>query len=388
MKIKRIYEKTINIGSPIRNAVIDFSTMTISLVAIETDVIKNGRKLVGYGFNSNGRYAQGGIIRDRIIPRLLRADKTELLQDDGSNFDPFKCLKVMMKNEKPGGHGERSVAIGTLDMAIWDLVSKIEEKPLYQLLAQRYNGNKYDAEVYMYAAGGYYYPGKEISGLQKEFSGYLEMGFNACKMKVGGASNEEDLERIEGALKILGKGEALAIDVNGRFDAEQAIKFARLIEPYGLKWYEEAVDPLDYQANSEVAAASKTPIATGENIFSYIDTLNLIRYGGLKADRDFIQVDPVLSYGLAHYLDILEMLKGNGWSPNRCIPHGGHQFGIHVAAGLGLYGMEAYPDVFVPFGKFATGMVINNGKVNPTQIPGIGYELNPDLYDLLKSLHE
>ena len=146
------------------------------------------------------------------------------------------------------------------------------------------------------------------------------------------------------------------------------------------------VDPLDYLANAAVSEASKTPIATGENIFSYIDALNLVRYGGLKPNRDYIQVDPVLSYGLAEYINILKMLKNHGWSSRRCIPHGGHLFGIHIASGLGLYGMEAYPNVFVPFGKFATGMELNNGMVNLPNEPGIGFEEIPELYPTLKSL--
>jgi L-alanine-DL-glutamate epimerase-like enolase superfamily enzyme len=360
--------------------------MTISIVAIETDIIRNGKPLIGYGFNSNGRYAQGGIIKDRILPRIYKAQEKELLNKDGSNFDPFKCLHVMMKNEKPGGHGERSVAIGTIDMAIWDLVAKIENKPLYKVLAERYNNGDYDQNVYIYAAGGYYYPGKDIQGLQDEFKNYLNMGFSACKMKVGGAPMREDLKRIEAAIEVVEKGNKLAIDVNGKFNISEALTFLNEIESYNLKWYEEAVDPLDYLANAAVSEASKTPIATGENIFSYIDTLNLVRYGGLKPNRDYIQVDPVLSYGLAEYINILKMLKNHGWSSRRCIPHGGHLFGIHIASGLGLYGMEAYPNVFVPFGKFATGMELNNGMVNLPNEPGIGFEETPELYPTLKSL--
>ncbi len=201
MRITEIREKTVPIASDIRNAVVDFSKMTVSVVAISTDIFRNGKPLTGYGFNSNGRYAQGGIIRDRIIPRLMAAAPADLLTDDRSNFDPFKCLKVMMANEKPGGHGERTVAVGTIDMALWDLVAKIEQKPLYQLLAERYRNGQYDKEVYVYAAGGYYYPGKDLKGLQDECKSYLDMGFETCKMKVGGASFSEDIRRIEGSFR-------------------------------------------------------------------------------------------------------------------------------------------------------------------------------------------
>src|SRR4051812_40039098 len=121
MKITAILEKTVPIKSALRNAVIDFSEMTVSVVAVLTDVLRGGKPVTGYGFHSNGRYAQGGILRERLIPRLMKAPPASLLTDDQQQPDPFKAWQVMMSNEKPGGHGERSVAVGALDMAFWDL---------------------------------------------------------------------------------------------------------------------------------------------------------------------------------------------------------------------------------------------------------------------------
>src|SRR6185436_2154015 len=118
MRIVDIRERTAPIASPIANAFIDFSKMTLSLVAVVTDVVRNGRPVIGYGFNSNGRYGQGGLIRERFAPRILSADPKTLLDADGSNLDPHKVWSAMFTNEKPGGHGERSVAIGTIDMAV------------------------------------------------------------------------------------------------------------------------------------------------------------------------------------------------------------------------------------------------------------------------------
>ena len=158
MKITNIIEETKSISSNIKNSYIDFSKMTISVVAVCSDIIKNGKPLIGYGFNSNGRYGQGHLIRERFAPRLLEANTNEILNDEGTNFDPIKMWNVMMKNEKPGGHGERSVAVGTIDMAIWDLISKIEDKPLFQMLAERYGDGVPNRKVFVYAAGGYYWP--------------------------------------------------------------------------------------------------------------------------------------------------------------------------------------------------------------------------------------
>ena len=334
MKITAIRDLVVPIRSDIRNAFIDFSQMTVSIVGIQSDVLRDGLPLIGYGLNSNGRYSQSGILRDRFIPRLLNAETDALLADDGNNLDPVKAWDIMMSNEKPGGHGERSVAVGVLDMALWDLVAKIEGLPLYQLLGQRYRGGAVDEQVFVYAAGGYYYPGKDLSALQNEMQTYLDMGYANVKLKIGGGSLADDKRRIEAVLAVVGDGQALAVDANGRFDLKQALHYAEALEPYDLFWYEEAGDPLDYLLNAALADSTSLPLATGENLFSTIDATNLIRYGGMRPDKDFLQMDPALSYGLVEYLRTLDMLSAYGWSRSRCIPHGGHQFALHIAAGL------------------------------------------------------
>lgn len=386
MKIVEVREQSVSIRSEISNAYISFAEMTVSAAVIITDVVKDGRPVVGYGFNSNGRYAQSGIIRDRLIPRLMRAPARDLLNDEGTNFDPFKAWQIMMSNEKPGGHGERCVGVGVLDMAFWDVVAKIEDQPLYRLLANWFRKGESDKAVYVYGAGGYYYPGKELSGLRDEMRRYLDLGYDTVKMKIGGAPLERDLKRIEAVLQLVPSGRHLAVDANGRFDLATATRYARALEPYDLKWYEEPGDPLDFELNREVGLASSTPIATGENLFSMQDARNLIRYGGMKRERDFLQMDPALSYGLVEYLRTLEMLGENGWSTRRCIPHGGHQFALHIAAGLGLGGAESYPGIFEPFGGFADDIPVEQGRVRPSETPGIGVETKPELMKIYEQL--
>ncbi len=388
MRITAIRDLVVPIKSSIRNAFIDFSQMTVSIVGIRSDVIRDGAPVIGYGFNSNGRYSQSGILRDRFIPRLLKAEPEALLSEKEDNFDPVKAWDIMMANEKPGGHGERSVAVGVLDMALWDLVAKIEGLPLYQLLGQRYRGGAVDERVFIYAAGGYYYPGKGLTALQDEIKTYLDMGYANVKIKIGGASLDEDRRRIEAALNVVGAGSALAVDANGRFNLKRALQYAEALEPYELFWYEEAGDPLDYLLNAALARATSLPLATGENLFSTIDAANLIRYGGMRPGVDFLQFDPALSYGLVEYLRTLDMLAEYGWSPRRCIPHGGHQFALHIAAGLGLYGNESYPHVFQPFGGFGDDIPVRDGRIQPPQVPGIGFEFKTDLMAELEKLFD
>jgi L-alanine-DL-glutamate epimerase-like enolase superfamily enzyme len=386
MKILEIREATKPISSPIRNAYIDFSKMTLSLVAVVTDVVRDGRRVVGYGFNSNGRYGQGCLLRERFLPRLLEADPETLMDSERDNFDPQRIWNCMMSNEKPGGHGERSVAVGTVDMAIWDAVAKIEEKPLFQLLSERYGDGHPERKVFVYAAGGYYYPGKDLTALQDEMKSYTARGYTVVKMKIGGDSLKQDLRRIEAVLKILEPGQKLAVDANGRFDLTAAFEYAQALSTYDLFWYEEPGDPLDFELQAELVEHYPNSMATGENLFSMQDARNLIRYGGLRPDIDWLQFDCVLSYGLVEYLRILEMLQSYDWPLERCIPHGGHQMSLNIAAGLGLGGNESYPDLFQPYGGFPDGVKVENGTITMPDLPGIGFEGKADLYHEMKAL--
>ncbi|HVO88692.1 MAG TPA: mandelate racemase/muconate lactonizing enzyme family protein [Casimicrobiaceae bacterium] len=385
VRIVDVREVTRPIASPIRNAYIDFSKMTTSLVAVVTDVVRDGRRVVGYGFNSNGRYGQGGLIRERFAPRLIESDPKALLDASGDNLDPDRAWAAMMTNEKPGGHGERSVAVGTLDMAIWDAVAKLAGKPLFRLLAERH-GVQANPRVFVYAAGGYYYPGKDVGALREEMRGYLARGYTVVKMKIGGAPLDEDRARIEAVLEEIGGAAQLAVDANGRFDLETAIAYAKMLRDYPLFWYEEAGDPLDFQLQAALAQFYPGPMATGENLFSHQDARNLIRYGGMRADRDWLQFDCALSYGLCEYLRTLAMLRTHGWSPARCIPHGGHQMSLNIAAGLGLGGNESYPDLFQPYGGFPDGVRVERGHITMPDLPGIGFEGKADLYAEMRAL--
>lgn len=384
MKIVEIQEAIVSISSPIRNAFIDFSKMTASVVAVVTDVERDGKPVIGYGFNSNGRYAASGLLNERFLPRLREADPKSLINDAGDNLDPHLIWATMMKNEKPGGHGERSVAVGVVDMAVWDAVAKIAGVPLYKHLADTYGDGTHDNDVFVYAAGGYYYPGKDNEGLKDELKRYRDLGYQVVKMKIGGAPLDEDIERIEAALEVVGDGRYLAVDANGRFDLKTALAYAEALKPYNLFWYEEAGDPLDFKLQNELSKVYPGPMATGENLFSHQDARNLVRYGGMRPDRDWLQFDCALSYGLVEYLRTLEAIGEEGFSARNCIPHGGHQLSLNIAAGLKLGGNESYPEVFKPFCGFADGIRVENGRVGLPDAPGIGFEKNTKLIDAMR----
>lgn len=387
MRIVSAHVDTIPISSSMRNAYIDFSKMDCTILALVSDVVVDGKPLVGYGFNSNGRYNATGILKERMLPRVLDAPAEDLLDEHGE-LSPEKAWELMMRNEKPGGHGERSVAVGVVDMALHDLAAKIAGVPLYRWISDHYGDGDPDQDVFVYAAGGYYAPGKTLEDLQHEMRGFLDAGYDVVKMKIGGTDLADDLTRIEAVLECLGgDGSRLAVDVNGKFDLRTALEYGKAIDQYGLFWYEEVGDPLDYALNAALSEHYANPIATGENLFSVHDARNLIRYGGMRPDRDYIQVDPALSYGLTEYRRVLDMLAQHGWSSRRCIPHGGHQFSLHIAAALKLGGNESYPGEFQPTGGFTDDAVVVDSRVAPGDLPGIGLEGKAEFYKVLSALH-
>jgi D(-)-tartrate dehydratase len=386
MRIVDIRETAIPLKSTLANSSFNFSEMTTSVVAVITDIVRNGKPVCGFAFNSTGRYACGAQMRARFIPRLLKAAPDTLL-DDAGNFAPEKFLAVMMRNEKSGGHSERSVGIGTIEVAVWDAVAKIADKPLYCLLAERFNGGKLPAKVFCYVGGGWYAPGKTTVDLQDEMRRHLDAGYTMVKMKVGGMPLAQDLARVEAVKSILPPGALLAVDANSKFNRAAALAYARGLEPFALRWFEEPCDPLDFALLAEIASAYHPPLSTGENLFSTQDVENLVRFGGLRPERsDVIQIDPPQAYGIVQYARMLEMLAHHGW-PRACMfPHGGNQMSLAIAAGFGLGGAESYPGVFGDFGGFADDARIEDGAISLSDRPGVGFEGQARLYRIMREL--
>lgn len=363
-------------------------SLTTGIVAIVTDVRRDGEPVVGFGFSSFGRFGQSGLIRERFVPRLLVADEADLLTSAGDNFDPFRVWHCLMQDEKPGGHGDRGIAVGTLDMALWDVAAKIAGQPLFRFFADAAGRRSTFTRVPCYAAGGYPYPAHDIDRLRDEVRGFLDLGYARIQIKIGGSSLDTDIDRIETVLSLLPSSTHLAVDAMNRYAPEAAEEAALRLAPYGLSWFEDVCDPLDFATQAELARIYEPPLAAGEALFSLADARNLIRYGGLRTGRDVLLFDPVHCYGVPEYLRILELAELHHWSRTAFYPHGGHLFSLHVAAALGLGGTESNPYSFWPFGGFSDDSIIEDGCVWPPNAPGIGFETRAPLRRALESLLE
>ena len=373
MRIVAVRERTVELSSPTRNSSISFDAMTASVIAVHTDVKKDGKPLVGLAFDSVGRYGHGGLLRERFIPRLVVADPKKY-SDGNANFDPHRAWAVMMKDEKPGGHGERSGAVGLLDAALWDLAAKAAGEPLWRFLAKRHGAAGATGKIAVYASGGHYRPANDIAGLCDDIRRAIGKGHTRFKIKIGGAGIADDVKRIEAAFGVLERGMSLAVDGNGTFDRDKTIRYLEALKPYPLAWIEEPVHPLDFELTRDIAALSPIPIATGENLFSRDDARNLLRYGGLRKDRDILQFDISLSYGIVEYLRILEDLDAQGWRRERCAPHAGHLLAMNAVAGLGLGLAEVAMDTSSLFGRLTGEVPVSGGSATLPDAPGAGFE--------------
>jgi len=370
MRIVAVTEQTIDIASNVRSASMSLTAMTASALALHTDARQGGKPLVGLAFDSIGRYGHGGLLRERFIPRLTGADP-DRYSDHNGGIDPHRAWTVMMADEKPAGHGERCGAVGLLDAALWDLAAKQRGEPLWRTLSGD-GGPR--GTIALYASGGHYRADNDISLLCDDVRRAMGRGHRRFKIKIGGAAIREDLRRIEALLARLESGMTLAVDGNGTFSRDVALAYLEALSPYPLAWIEEPVAPLDFDLHGEVAARSRLPLATGENIFSHDDARNLLRYGGLRRDRDVLQFDISLSYGIVEYLRILDLLEAHQWKRARCAPHAGHLLAAHCVAGLGLGLAEVAMDETTLFGRLTAELSIHDGTATLPDAPGAGFE--------------
>ncbi len=392
MRIVEARDITIPLTANIANSVVSFASHTVSMVALISDQVRDGNAVVGLAFNSIGRFGQSGLLRERFLPRLLATEPADLLSSSGE-FDPARIVACVMANEKPGGHGDRCSAVAAIEMAVWDLNAKLSNKPCWQFIAdadQQRDSVNAASSIETYAAGGYYFDqvdgDADLRALRKELSSYVSLGYASGKIKIGGAPIDHDLRRIEVACEVFGSPDRVAVDANGRFDSALLASYCERLSGLGLRWFEEPCDPLDFELCRQAVESYDGAIATGENLFSCQDAKNLLRYGGLRPSRDILQMDPGLSYGIGELCAMLEVMEAHGFARAQARPHGGQLLNLHVVAGLGLGGCEAYPGVFAPVGGFSPDCTLDDGRVILPCSPGFGLEAKPELAPFITEL--
>jgi D(-)-tartrate dehydratase len=375
MRIVEIRSRNVPAGAPMRNAAIAFDAMTASALAIRTDA-----GLTGYAFDSIGRYGKDALLRERFIPRVINSDASKWM-NNAEVIDPPAFARAAMANEKPGGHGERPGAVGLLEAAAWDLRAKQQGVPLWRSIAEYYNVREAGPRIEAYATCGHF---RTDDVLTFEVRQAIDAGYRCVKIKVSGEI-DADLLRLERAAAALPRHAQWAVDVNCALAPEHAAAWLEALAPFKLAWIEEPAPPLDFALLSQYAELSRMPLATGENLFSFDDARNLLRYGGLRRERDYLQFDPLLAYGAGELERIVRLYEEAGWRRDRFLPHAGHLFAAQCVAGLALGMAEAAPDAALPYGGYWDGVRVAEGRLTIPDAPGVGYEAKANLFSLLES---
>ena len=280
----------------------------------------------------------------------------------------------MMQREKPGGHTERSIAIGTIEVAVWDAVAKIAGKPLYRVLAERYNGGGRRRRCLATSVAGGTQPGKGIPELLNEIRERLEQGYHAMKIKVGGATIPEDVKRVEAALKVVAGSRNLAVDANGAFDRSRALAYAEALAPFKLRWFEEPPirSPTGYPLRSpritkrrSAAAEISSPLRTWRIWCALAGCAPIATFSRSMCRNPMASCSSRARWRCS---------RSRGWRRSAIFPHGGNQMTLHIVGGFGLGGCEAYPGVFGVFAGFADDARMEDGYLELPDRPGIGFE--------------
>ena len=376
MPILSIEARSFANGQKMANAEISFDQMTIDAVQVTLQL--GGRSVTGYGLGSIGRYAASGLMKERFLPRLAARADTLFTNPQDALADCDHAWHIMMVNEKQGGHGERPAAVGLVQAALYDALAKWQDIPLWQLLAEQSGNKKAQPRSFVYASGGHFIEDR-VDHLTDEAQQAAGRGFAVYKIKIG-RDEAANNRRIEAVLASgLGLGQ-LAVDANGQLEAANGAL------PDGLAFIEEPAAALDYHQLASFCAKNSTAVATGENLFSCADMVNLLRYGGLRPQSDWLQMDSLLSYGVTEYLAMLKAAQAFGFGPHRFLPHAGHLFHLQAAAGLGLGGAELAIDDSSLFGLPEGWGEIEDGHISLPDLPGAGFEKHLPIWSRLTSL--
>jgi len=287
---------------------------------------------------------------------------------DENPFDIERIWDRMYRyDRKPVAKGDFINAIGSIDIALWDIIGKALNLPVYRVLGG------FRKKIRVYAAGGYYEEGKTAFDLAKEMEGYVAEGFCAVKMKVGGAPFREDVDRVRAVRDAIGPDIDLLIDANNKWKAFEAILFGREIQKYNPFWFEEPVEPDDFKGCAEVRQALDMAITAGENEFTVWGARDLIEAGS----ADILNLDTVKAGGITEYRKIAALASAYHIP---VAPHGSPHMAIHLLASIpNTLIMETYPKVESSYNPVLPLYPVEEGYVTVPEIPGLGIDPDPSL---------
>ena len=322
---------------------------------------------------------------------IYRQDDAGAIHADGASRAVVDLLKPLLLGRNPldhealwdemfglchrigwaaSGFGRPQIltALAAVDIALWDIKGKAANLPVYRLLG----GHRSTAPCYV--TGGYYQDGKSVSDLARECETYVDLGYQAIKLKIGHTTLADDFARVSAVRTAVGDDIDLMLDVNEGWDVATAIRGARMLEPLNIRWLEEPVHWYDrVEGLGQVAAATTIPIASGENAVTRWDARDLIRRGGVRV----MQYDSTRNCGITECLRIAGLCAAENV---RLAPHHDPQLHGHLVAGLSVGEIcETFPTADrdpIWDELFTVRPEITAGTLTLTDKPGWGLELD------------
>lgn len=310
-----------------------------------------------------------------IVGRSIPAGFTHIIEQNlapvirGEN--PFFVERIwdrMYRSwRKPVAKGAVIQAMGAVDIAIWDIIGKALNLPVYQVLGG------FTDRIRVYAAGGYYEEGKGLKELAREMEGYVREGFRAVKMKVGGEPLAVDVERVRAVRDAIGPKVDLLIDANNKWNAYEAIRLGRAVEKYDMFWFEEPVEPDDFAGCAEVRQALDMPVVAGENEFTRWGCRELLE----ARSADILNLDTVIAGGISEYRKIAAL--ASAWH-TPVAPHGNPFMAAHLlASSHNALIMETYPAIESRFNLALPLFPVKDGYITVPDTPGLGIDPDPEV---------
>ena len=340
----------------IRNGLYTYSESGTALVRVRT---KDGIEGIGWANGHSGAH--------NVIYEAAHALGTHAV---GLDVTDTECLWDRMFQPKLfGRRGLTLRAMAAIDNAMWDAAGKTLGLPLYKMLGG------FRKRVPAYIAGGYYMEDKTLDDLADEMRAKVSIGARYVKMKIGGAPMREDAERVRVVREAVGPDVEVMVDANNAYSPLEALKIARMLEPYEPYWFEEPVHAEDYEGLAKVRAGTSIPIATGENEYSRYGFRDLIASGG----ADILQADACVMGGISEWRHVASLASAHRIP---MAPHGSALLHVHLVAGVsnGLIVESGMPDLKNRAkGMFLESLTLDqDGMMTAPERPGIGITLNEE----------
>jgi L-alanine-DL-glutamate epimerase-like enolase superfamily enzyme len=325
------------------------------VLRLQTDAGVTGWALTSFGT------VQGG---PRVLEAILQNEVKAVLIGKDPSFPKRIRAELWKALEYSGVQGVAAFAIAAADIAIWDILGKAAQMPVYKMLGA------YSSQVPVYSMCGWYYPDdQDLSQFKRSLSSAFEEGFNAVKIKVGRDSMEDDERRIKTALQLAGKRRVM-VDANQKFNVNEAILRGKLYQQMGCFWFEEPIVPYDHAGYARIAENLEIQIAAGENEYTKYSFLDLISRHGI----DVVQPDGRRAGGVSEWMEIGAIADSFGLP---LASHGGGPTDLHM--------LLAMPNaIYMEMGSLKGNsstvekLDMRESAILAPEQPGIGSELRPD----------